>query len=286
MIGVARTIEDNLSDAESLGLLSDIGADLLGSVDIGRILQAKLGGGGRSERNRLVIIDESRVDELVGAVDGDSRAGRGSADLSADPDVTMESLLVSVECRVHVSSPLLLGSRRLLGRSRLTENNNLVDVADALAMVDFRLADVADDSGLLTDELLVDTFDIDEDAVLGIDGDGDALHRMDNILVGVSDEEDQVIASHRSAVTDTADLESLLEALGDADDHIVDIGSGGTVDHLHRDGVIGALDLDLALDLLDREVLVDFGGKLALGSLDRDSVALDGDSDTSRDRNR
>src|SRR3712207_5816252 len=71
--------------------------------------------------------------------------------------------------------------------------NDLTRVADALALVRLGLAQLADVCGHLADELLVDPRDPEAGRVL--DGEGDALRRVEHDGVGVPELELQLVES-------------------------------------------------------------------------------------------
>ena len=93
-------------------------------------------------------------------------------------------------------------------------------VADALALVGLRRADLADLGGRLAHHLLVGA--LDDDLGRGGNLEGDAGARLDRDRVRVADLELEIGALERGAVADALDLEALLEALRDALDHVRD----------------------------------------------------------------
>ena len=96
----------------------------------------------------------------------------------------------------------------------------------------------------------------------------------------------EVLALGGHAVTGAVDLQNLRVARGDADDHVGDQGTREAVEFLGLALVIGAVDVQLAAVLLDRDRVGDGVRELALGAFDLDGLTRDGDIDAGRDRNR
>src|SRR5919204_4029739 len=91
-------------------------------------------------------------------------------------------------------------------------------VADALALVGLRRALLADVGGDLADLLLGDAPD---DHARGLGHlELDAVRRLDGDRVRVAERELEVLALELRAVADALDLQALLEAVGDALDHV------------------------------------------------------------------
>ena len=283
VILISGTVEDNFLDVEFESLLGERLADSLGSGDVGGILQAKLGGGSGAQGLVGGIVDDGGIDELVGTIDGDSRTLGRAADLGTDTDVTMLSLGVPVKRCIHFPLSPLLSAGRLLGRGRLTQDDDFTLVADALAVIALGLPGIADEGSHLADLLLVDAGDGD---VGLLDGDFDAIDRRDHVLVGMAHVEDDILSTHLAPVADALDLEDLGEAVGDTLDHAGDEGAGRSVEHLHRNGVIRTLDEELVTVLLVAHVGIEDLAELSLGSLDCYLVTLDRDGDASGDNNR
>jgi hypothetical protein len=83
------------------------------------------------------------------------------------------------------------------------------------------------------------------------------------------------------AVTRADDLHLLLVARRDALDHVGDERAGQAVQRARGALVVGPRDLDgAAVTLADPDGLGDGESQLALGSLDGDRLAVDGDVDT------
>ena len=86
------------------------------------------------------------------------------------------------------------------------------------------------------------------------------------------------------AVPDTDDLEVLGEAVGDADNHVVDQRAGEPVQGAVLALVVGPLDQQLRTVLAHGDVGRHAAEEGPLGTLHRDLVAGDTDVDTRRDR--
>jgi len=112
-----------------------------------------------------------------------------------------------------------------------------------------RRADLPDLGGRLADHLLVDP--LDDDLRRLRDVELDALAGLDRDRVRVADRELEVRALELRAVTDTLDLEVLLETLRDALDHVRDEGARQPVQRSVLASVGGARHGDLAVGLLD-----------------------------------
>ena len=103
----------------------------------------------------------------------------------------------------------------------------LAAVADALALVGLRRAALADVRGDLADQLLVDPADDDLGRLRDLEL--DPLRRLDRDRMRVAERHLQVLALELGAVADALDLELLLEAVGDALDHVRDQAAGEPV---------------------------------------------------------
>src|SRR5690348_3135069 len=150
-------------------------------------------------------------------------------------------------------------------------------VADALALVRLRRADLADLGGRLADHLLVRS--LDEDLRRRRDLERDAGARLDRDRMRVADVELQVGALERGTVADALDLELLLEALRHPLDHVRDERAGEAVERAILAALGRARDDDLAVALLDlhprRHLLL----QRAERTCDRDAGRLDRDGD-------
>src|SRR4051812_27626624 len=120
-------------------------------------------------------------------------------------------------------APALFGRlRRVYGSCPLTDLSPdvLALVADALALVRLRRANLADLGGRLADLLLVGS--AHGDLRRGRDLERDAGAGLDRHGMRVADLQLEVGALERGAVADALDLEALLEALRHALDHVRD----------------------------------------------------------------
>src|SRR3954471_8173513 len=177
-------------------------------------------------------------------------------------------------------APALFGRlRRVYGSCPLTDLSSdvLALVADALALVRLRRANLADLGRGLADDLLVDAAHDD----LGRHGhlELDALARLDLDRVRVADLQLEVGARHRGAVADTLDLEALLEAVGDALDHVRDQRPGQAVQRTILAALGRARDRDHAVVLRDLHPLRHLLTELAARARHRHTAGIDRDED-------
>ena len=98
--------------------------------------------------------------------------------------------------------------------------------------------------------------------------------------VGVAQGEVEVLALERGTVADAGELELLLEALGDADDHVVEKGAGETLLGVGGGGLVNADDVELLALLLDLHEVGEGAGQLALAALDGNGGAINCHSDS------
>jgi len=85
------------------------------------------------------------------------------------------------------------------------------------------------------------------------------------------------------AVTDAHDFELLGEALGDADNHVLDERARQTVEAARLPRVVGTLDHEGVVVLADGDSTVQCAGESALRALHRNGGAADVDVDPGRD---
>src|SRR5690606_12901720 len=104
--------------------------------------------------------------------------------------------------------------------------HDLIGVANTLALVGLGTTEVTDFRSYLTDQLLVDTFDDDISLAWGFHG--NALRQLIIDRVGETQRQGQGLTLGLRAVTHTNQLQLALEALADADNHVVDQCTGGT----------------------------------------------------------
>src|SRR5690606_23237583 len=151
--------------------------------------------------------------------------------------------------------------------------HDLARVADTLALVGLRLADLADVRGCLADSLLRDA--THGELVGALDREGDTGGRVDEDRVREAEGELDRAALLLHAVTGADDLEALGVALGHADDVVVDEGAGQAVERPRLALVVGAGHENLVLLDLDLDGLRDRQGELTLRALDSDLAAVD-----------
>ena len=157
-------------------------------------------------------------------------------------------------------------------------------VVNALALVRLGRALHADLGGNLADLLLGDALHRDVGVVGNLKGDV-VGSRIDN-GVGVAQGEVKILALERGTVADAGELELLLKALGDADDHVVKKGAGEALLGVGGGGLVNADDVELGALLLDLDEVGEGAGELALAALDGNGAAIDCHSDSGRNLDR
>src|SRR5262249_22579028 len=148
-------------------------------------------------------------------------------------------------------------------------------VADALALVGLGRAHLADLGRGLADELLVDPADDDLRRRRHLEL--DPLPRHDPHRVRVADLQLEVRAGERRAVADPLELEALLEALGDAVDHVRDERAREPVERPVLAALGRARHRDDAVLLRDRDPLRHDLAQLALRTVYGDPAGIDRD---------
>src|SRR5699024_6334193 len=258
VVPVATTVEDDRGGARLLGALCDEPADLLGLLGLVALHRPHVGLHGRGRGDGLAdgVVDDLDEDVPGAAGDDQPRTARGPRDLLADAQVATTT-----------SGALALGSLDDHCHGLLTSLSDLATdllalVAHALALVRVGTAQLADVGGDLTDELLVDPLDREAGRVL--DGEGDALRRLDDDGVAEPERELEVAALVLDAVTGAVDLELLLVPSGDTDDHVVDEAAAQAVQRAGLPLVVRARDLDALVGPGDRDGLGHDGLQLTL----------------------
>src|SRR5690625_1502101 len=157
----------------------------------------------------------------------------------------------------------------------------LVGVTDPLALVGLGPTKLADVRGDLAHDLLVDA--VDGELRRRLDLEGDAFGRLERHRMAVSETQlDRGRTLGEDAVTDTDDLQLLLEAVGDAGDHVLDQGARQAVQRLVLALLVRTRHLDAVIAHRDRDGLGNRVAERSLGPLDRDVLAVDRDLDTAR----
>src|SRR5690606_21406147 len=159
--------------------------------------------------------------------------------------------------------------------------HDLARVADTLALVGLRLADLADVRGCLADSLLRDA--THGELVGALDREGDTGRRVDEDRVRETEGELDRAALLLHAVTGADDLEALGVALRHADDVVVDERAGQAVERPRLTLVVGAGHQNLIVLHLDLDGGGHREGELTLGALHRDLAAVDRDGHTRGD---
>src|SRR3954452_4996675 len=170
-----------------------------------------------------------------------------------------------------MTSPSSSWRRSLLTRLSSLAADDLALVLDALALVRLRRADLPDVGGDLADQLLVDAGDRELRRPLDREADAGRRDHVDRVREAQSELEVLALGGH--PVTGAVDLQRLLVALGDADDHVGDQSARQAVELLGLPLVVGAVDVQLVALLSDRDRLSDGVRELALGTLDLDGLA-------------
>ena len=159
----------------------------------------------------------------------------------------------------------------------------LVIVLDALALVRLGRTLRAHFCCKLADLFLVDTLDNDLVRVRDIDLDVRVLGHGDRVRE--AQVHDQVLTFLHGSVADAVDRERLAEALGHADDHVVDQRAGQAVQGAVQFVIARAGDVDGVAFDRDGHVRVYVVRQGALRALDGDNVAIAGDFNACGDLN-
>ena len=239
MVLVAAAVEDAGLDAGGLGALGQQFAGFLGLVAGRELAQVGLDPVDGGDRVSLGVVDELGEDPAIRAVDGEARTLGVADDAGADAAAAAQARLALGEDGHAGPLPDLAG-------------DVLAAVADALALVGLGRAALADVRGDLADELLVDAAHDDFGRLRDLEL--DALGRLDRDRVRVAERHLQALAFQRRPVADALDLQFLLEAVGDALDHVRDQAAGEAVKGAMLASIGGAGDGDRAVRLLDLHV--------------------------------
>src|SRR5688572_19238660 len=272
VIPVTPAVESDRFDAGLFRALGDALADLGRGLDVAAVARPQLGLGRRRGRQHLgpARVYHLGVDVTVGAVHGQPhRVQLGN--LGPGLARPAQALLVFIG---HIRL-LLLG---------FLDYDLLVGIAHALALVRLRAAVGAHLGGHLPDLLPVHA--LDHDLGLGRRLDLDAFRHRVGHRVREAEREIELVALALGAVADADQLQLLLEALGDAVDHVRDqrpqraghrVGMPRIARRLELEAVLHFFDLDVALELL---------AQAAEGTLDQDLAGRDGHLDLFRQDDR
>ena len=98
VIEVTAAVEDHRADTGGQGTLGEELADLLGADHIGRhLLEGFVQGGSRAQGATLGVVDDLRVDMLVGVMDGEAWALRSADDFAADAVVNAPADVLAID---------------------------------------------------------------------------------------------------------------------------------------------------------------------------------------------
>ena len=103
---------------------------------------------------------------------------------------------------------------------------------------------------------------------------GDTRNLRNDHLMGIAKVHDQIGALLGDTVADAVDVQLLLEALGNTDDHVVEQSAGQAVNAAMQLIVGRTLHGDRRTFLLNDHLRPQALSQLALGSLDGDDIAL------------
>src|SRR5450631_525494 len=275
VVTVAAAVKDDRLDARALGPPGEQLANLAGLGGLVTIEgpQVRFHARGRGHCCTQRVVDDLYEDVPARTRHDQAGTQRGAVDPLAHAQVTTTTRCALALGALDDQCHCLLTSLSDLAADLLA------CVANALTLVRVGLAQLANVCGDLADELLVDALDRETGGVL--DGEGDALGRLDGDRVAVAECELQVAPLDCHAITRAVDLQLLLVALGDAEHHVVDQRAGQAVQRAGLPLVVGALDLDASLSRLGhRDRRSHKVQQLALRAFDRDSLPIDGNIDT------
>src|SRR5581483_1881231 len=266
MVTVMAAVEGGLADALLLGKLGQLEAHRLGSLDVAAISHLNLLGNAarRRQGQPFFVVDQLGVDVLGAAKDRQPRPLRCPQD--ATPHMPSPAPLPMPFQLLLVHDSLPTAGERLA----FLAPHLFAVIANALALVWFRLAHAARAGSILADLLLVVSLDDDGGRIGQFHR--DALRRWHLDRIGVADRQHQFLLVHAGLIADALDLEALFVSLGDALDHVGHERTRQAVQRAVLAFVIGADDgngLGLVVNL-------DFHGRvrreleLALGPLDLD----------------
>src|SRR5262245_5262332 len=162
--------------------------------------------------------------------------------------------------------------------------HGLAVIANALALVRLRRAEIADVGRDLADSLFADAAHDDHRRAFALNLDAFRHRELD--LVRVAERHDESLAAHFGLVTHTADLELLLETLGDALHAVRDQRPRQAVQRLVLRRLARARDAHVLVGDGHRHVRMDALRMSALRPLSREDAALHLHLDAGRNHDR
>src|SRR5579884_2494168 len=156
--------------------------------------------------------------------------------------------------------------------------NFLASVADAFAFVGFGLANAADASGDLTDELFIDTADANfgrfSSGIDAIDGESDAVGRLNQNGMRITNLNDQGIASFVGTIANAVNLKLFGIASSDANNHIIDQRAIQAVLRSMFFAVRRTRNVEGPIFEFESQSGIDLLRQLAFGAFDRYKIVL------------
>ena len=141
----------------------------------------------------------------------------------------------------------------------------LIVILDTLALVGFRGSLLANLCGKLTYGLLVCA--ADDNGVCTGALNGNAFRCVHDHLVRKAKVHCELVVLYLYSVTNTVDFQILLEALGHAQNHVVNEGAGQAVKRLVRLLIVGSFYNNFVAFYCDCHVRMNIPGKFPLGAL-------------------
>mmetsp|Transcript_5205 Transcript_5205/g.11461 ORF Transcript_5205/g.11461 Transcript_5205/m.11461 type:complete len:238 (-) Transcript_5205:7-720(-) len=161
---------------------------------------------------------------------------------------------------------------RLLPTLTLLLDNHLISVTDTLTLVRLRRTLRADNRSKVTNLNLVETADRNIRVAIALDF--ETLRDFHNHRVGITQAQVQVLALHRRLVTNTKELELLLEPRGHTHHHVVRQRAVQAVTLARIRGVIRTRQLDGFTLLRENNDVRELHLHGTLRTLDREHVVL------------
>ncbi len=224
-------------------------------------------GVGRNEGHTCNIVDDLSRDVCIGTIYSKTGSLCCAGDLSANSLMSLETLCVTVNLLNHFNSLLSL----LTGLSGLAADI-FTGILDTLTEVGLRRSLGSDNSSNLSYSLLVDA--LNKDSCLIGTLELDTVSFLEDNGMRVTETENDLAVLLLYSVTYAYDLELLLVALGNTNDHVVEKSSGKTVKCAVLFLVIRTGNSDLITFLSDGECGAEGILQLAEGSLYGNVVAF------------